>query len=51
MKTKYYVDQDGNYLGGFNEIIPENSIEVSYAQEDAKQKWDGKKHLEIKEEK
>ena len=32
LETKFYVDIDGNYLGGFseyNEKIPKNAIEVS----------------------
>jgi len=42
--TKYYVDSDGNYLGGFDGEgveTPENGIEVPEAPQDARQTWDG----------
>jgi hypothetical protein len=42
--TKYFVDSDGAYLGGFEGEgvqLPENGIEVPEAPEDASQVWDG----------
>lgn len=40
MATKYCVDDNGVYLGGFSEI-PEGAIEVSSAPDDARQVWNG----------
>jgi hypothetical protein len=38
--TKYYVDTDGKYLGGFEGCEPpENSVEVSAAPDHASQAW------------
>lgn len=39
MSTKYCVDADGNYLGGFT-VPPEGAIEVPEAPQHAGQKWD-----------
>ncbi|WP_280790706.1 MULTISPECIES: hypothetical protein [unclassified Mesorhizobium] len=42
--TKYFVDGNGAYLGGFDGEdleLPENGIEVPEAPEDARQIWDG----------
>lgn len=46
--TKYFVDEAGNYLGGFDgagalATVPAGAIEVSNAPNDARQKWDGAK--------
>lgn len=38
---KYYIDVDGNYLGGWDQNPPESAIEVPFAPEDARQKWIG----------
>ncbi len=66
MTTKYYVDAQGNYIGGFdgppvldeNDLpvagetqdapAPEGGIDVPYAPQDARQKWDGAKFLPVK---
>ena len=40
-QVKYYVDVDGNYLGGFDGAGPDNSTEVSWAPPDARQHWNG----------
>ena len=46
MKTKYYVDSFGCYLGGFaGAQPPAGAIEVNSPPEDARQKWDGLKWL------
>jgi hypothetical protein len=38
--TLYYVDVNGNYIGGFSGAEPpEGSIEVPTAPDDARQKW------------
>lgn len=43
MKTKYFVDSKGNYLGAFTGSEPkEATIEVPEAPDDARQKWNGK---------
>ena len=40
--TKFYVDSDGNYLGGFDGAEPPaGAIEVADAPQDARQTWDG----------
>lgn len=40
--TKYYVDADGKYLGGFDDATPpENAIEVPEPPDDARQIWNG----------
>lgn len=40
--TKFYVDGDGNYIGGFDGADPPSgSIEVPAAPEDARQTWNG----------
>lgn len=36
---KYYVDADGNYLGGWDANPPEGAVEVPFPPEDARQKW------------
>lgn len=36
---KYYVDDQGVYLGGWDENPPEGAIEVPYAPGDARQVW------------
>lgn len=40
--TKFYVNGNGDYLGGFAgvDIKPSDAIEVPEAPEDARQKWD-----------
>lgn len=44
--TKYFVDREGNYLGGFDGAEPpKGSIEVSAPPKDGRQKWDGEKWL------
>lgn len=38
--TKYYVDIDGNYLGGFDGVRPPSgSLEVPNPPEDGRSKW------------
>lgn len=42
--TKFFVDQSGNYIGGFdgNGVpVPQGAIEVPSAPADARQKWNG----------
>lgn len=42
MTTKYYVDINGNYLGGFSEgnsAIPQDALEVPNPPSNAKHKW------------
>lgn len=39
METKYYVDKDGKYLGGFAGSKPDGGIEVS-PPEDVNQTYD-----------
>jgi hypothetical protein len=40
--TKYYVDDEGNYIGGFDGAEPPaGAIEVPEAPADARQKWSG----------
>ena len=42
MTTKYYIDLDGTYLGGFQGVEPPlGAIEVPYAPSHANDKWDG----------
>jgi len=44
--TKYYVDLDGGYIGGFDGAKPPaGAIEVPEPPDDARQKWDGTKWL------
>ena len=39
--TKFFVDEDGNYLGGFDGVDPpEGAIEVPTAPDNAAQIWD-----------
>lgn len=46
--TKYFVDENGLYLGGYAGVdAPENAVEVPRAPSDARQKWDGQKWLDI----
>ena len=41
--TKYFVDGNGAYLGGFDGAEPPaGAVEVSEAPDDARQVWDGK---------
>ncbi|ESX49448.1 hypothetical protein NLY43_25680 [Mesorhizobium sp. C416B] len=43
--TKFFVDADGVYLGGFDGAdvkLPENGTEMPEAPEDARQVWGGK---------
>ena len=39
--TKYYIDNQGNYIGGFDETIepPQDSIEIQEPPQDARQKY------------
>lgn len=40
MTTQYFVDGEGNYIGGFDGVEPpDGSIEVPSAPEDARQVW------------
>lgn len=40
--TKFFIDRDGNYLGGYDGAEPpEGAIEVAEAPHDARQKWTG----------
>ncbi len=44
--TKYFVDSQGNYIGGFDgkgalDTVPVNAIEVPTAPEHGSQTWDG----------
>ncbi len=40
--TKYFVDKQGNYIGGFDEApAPAGAVEVPLAPDDARQKWLG----------
>lgn len=39
--TKFYVDEEGNFIGGFDGTYPENGIEVSIAPNNALDKWNG----------
>lgn len=36
---KYYIDIDGNYLGGWDSNPPNGAIEVETAPSDARSKW------------
>lgn len=41
--TKFYVDTQGNYLGGFSEgnlSIPDNAVEIESPPPHGWQKWD-----------
>lgn len=40
-QMKYYVDAEGEYLGGWDANPPAGAIEVPTAPEDARQIWDG----------
>lgn len=40
---KYYVDEQGNYLGGWSDNPPSGAIEVPSAPDDARRVWDGDK--------
>lgn len=49
MATKYFVDNSGNYLGGFDGDtgkIPFGSIEVGKPPPDGRMLWDGTKWIE-----
>lgn len=42
MITKYYIDSEGKYVGGYSEgnpSLPEGLIEVPYAPENSAQVW------------
>lgn len=40
--TKYYIDQEGNYLGGFEGAkAPDGAIEIEAPPNHALDKWDG----------
>lgn len=42
--TKYFIDADNNYIGGFEgegAEPPKNAIEVPLPPDDARQKWNG----------
>ncbi|WP_299381654.1 hypothetical protein [uncultured Kiloniella sp.] len=42
VNTKYYVDNNGVYLGGFAGVEPpEGAVEVQYPPDDARQLWEG----------
>ena len=44
--TLYFVDTQGNYLGGFDGATPpDGSIEVDSPPNDARDKWDGSKWI------
>lgn len=46
--TQFFVDQNGNYLGGFDGVDPpEGAIEVPTAPDDARQKWSGSAWLPV----
>lgn len=46
MATKYYIDIEGHYLGGFDGAEPpEGAIEVENAPDDARDVWDGLKWI------
>ncbi len=38
---KYYVDQEGKYLGGWDQNPPQGAVEVPYPPPDARQGWTG----------
>lgn len=40
-ETKYYVDVNGAYLGGYAGSVPLDGIEVPEAPQDARQIWNG----------
>jgi len=48
--TKYYRDQSGNYIGGFNGSVPPNGVECP-PPANASQKWDFTNNTWIKENK
>lgn len=39
MTTKYYIDSNNNYLGGWDNNPPSNSVEVPSPPDDARSKW------------
>ena len=46
MSTEYFVDAQGNYLGGFDGTLPpEGAIKVPTPPADARQKWSGSQWL------
>jgi hypothetical protein len=48
MSTKFFVKNDGAYIGGFDGVMPPaGSIEVPTAPSDARQVWDGEAWGEI----
>lgn len=42
---KYYVDGDGNYIGGYDSAPSGTVIEIKAPPDDGRQKWDGVKFL------
>lgn len=38
---RYYADEQGSYLGGWDAIPPAGAIEVPFPPDDARQVWDG----------
>ena len=50
MITKYYVDDLGNYLGGFQGAPPpKDAIEVPFAPDHAKDEWDGTGYIKYQQ--
>lgn len=47
MSMKYFIDDTGKYLGGWEFNQPEGAIEVPYAPYDARQIWLGDKWGDI----
>jgi hypothetical protein len=45
--TKYYVNSEGSYLGGFDGLEPpEGALEIPKPPDHAGQKWNGEKYIE-----
>lgn len=44
---KFYVDESGKYLGGWDQNPPAGAIEVPTAPADARQGWDGSEWLPV----
>jgi len=48
MSTKFFVDDAGNYIGGFDGAEPPaGAIEVAPPPDDARQKWNGEEWLPL----
>jgi len=43
---KYYIDENGNYLGGFDGAPPIGARPVSFPPDNAMDKWDGQKWVD-----